>query len=42
VPGIEVCGAAYEGVGIPAVIATAQAAATRVVAGFGAVDTMDS
>ncbi|GAA2070171.1 protoporphyrinogen oxidase [Aeromicrobium halocynthiae] len=33
VPGLEVCGAAYEGVGIPAVIASAQAAARRVLAG---------
>lgn len=30
VPGLEVCGAAYRGVGVPAVIATAQAAAGRV------------
>lgn len=30
VPGIEVCGAAYHGVGIPAVIATARVAAERV------------
>jgi oxygen-dependent protoporphyrinogen oxidase len=30
VPGIDVCGAAYEGVGIPAVIAGAQQAAARV------------
>ncbi|HWV27544.1 MAG TPA: protoporphyrinogen oxidase [Aeromicrobium sp.] len=29
VPGLEVCGAAYHGVGIPAVIASAQAAARR-------------
>lgn len=29
VPGLEVCGAAYGGVGIPAVIASARAAATR-------------
>ncbi len=29
VPGLEVCGAVYDGVGIPAVIATATAAATR-------------
>lgn len=33
VPGLEVCGAAYEGVGIPAVIASAQAAARRLLAG---------
>lgn len=31
VPGLELCGAAYRGVGVPAVIATAQAAAGRVV-----------
>ena len=30
VPGLEVCGAAYEGVGIPAVVASARAAAGRV------------
>jgi oxygen-dependent protoporphyrinogen oxidase len=30
VPGVEVCGAAYDGVGIPAVIASGRAAATRV------------
>ena len=30
VPGLEVCGAAYAGVGIPAVIATARQAADRV------------
>ena len=29
VPGLEVCGAAYGGVGIPAVIASARAAASR-------------
>ena len=29
-PGLEVCGAAYDGVGIPAVIASGRAAATRV------------
>jgi protoporphyrinogen/coproporphyrinogen III oxidase len=31
VPGLELCGAAYDGVGIPACIATAQAAAARLV-----------
>jgi oxygen-dependent protoporphyrinogen oxidase len=40
VPGLDVCGAAYDGVGIPAVIANARAAATRVVAAVGAADTM--
>ena len=40
VPGLEVCGAAYAGVGIPAVIANAQAAATRVVQRIGPVGTM--
>jgi oxygen-dependent protoporphyrinogen oxidase len=30
VPGLAICGAAYDGVGIPAVIASAQAAATRI------------
>ena len=33
VDGLEVCGAAYGGVGIPAVIASARAAADRLVAG---------
>ena len=42
VPGVEVCGAAYAGVGIPAVIADAQATATRVVAGLGDAATMDA
>jgi oxygen-dependent protoporphyrinogen oxidase len=31
VPGLEVCGAVYDGVGIAACIATAQAAVTRLV-----------
>ncbi len=35
VQGLEVCGAAYEGVGIPAVVASGQAAARRVLAGSG-------
>ncbi len=35
VSGLEICGAAYDGVGIPAVIATGRAAATRVVAELG-------
>jgi protoporphyrinogen/coproporphyrinogen III oxidase len=33
VPGLAVCGAAYDGVGIPACIASAYAAADRVLAG---------
>lgn len=33
VPGLEVCGAAYHGMGIPAVIASAQAAARRLLDG---------
>ncbi|MTB87384.1 protoporphyrinogen oxidase [Aeromicrobium senzhongii] len=33
VPGLEVCGAAYEGVGIAAVVATGRAAAERTLAG---------
>jgi len=40
VPGLEICGAAYDGVGIPAVIATGRAAATRVVAELGPAATM--
>jgi oxygen-dependent protoporphyrinogen oxidase len=32
VPGLEVCGAAYDGVGIPAVIASARRAAASVLA----------
>ena len=39
-PGLAVCGAAYDGVGIPAVIASAQAAATRVIADLGSAETM--
>lgn len=35
VPGLEVCGAAYRGVGIPAVIASAQVAAARLISGLG-------
>jgi oxygen-dependent protoporphyrinogen oxidase len=42
VSGLEVCGAAYAGVGIPAVIVTAQAAATRVAEALGRADTMDA
>ena len=34
VPGLEVCGAAYRGVGIPAVIASAQGAAARIILGL--------
>ena len=36
VPGLAVCGAAYDGVGIPAVIASAQQAAAEVVAALDA------
>ena len=42
VPGLEVCGAAYDGVGIPAVIASGTAAATRVLTGLSAPVTMES
>ncbi|WP_206056698.1 protoporphyrinogen oxidase [Nocardioides sp. GY 10113] len=42
VPGLAVCGAAYDGVGIPAVIASAQRAAAELVAGSCAGDTGDS
>ena len=35
VPGVEVCGAAYRGVGIPAVIASAQGAVLRLMADLG-------
>ncbi len=35
VPGLEVCGAAYRGVGVPAVIASAQAAVQRLLADLG-------
>jgi oxygen-dependent protoporphyrinogen oxidase len=34
--GLAVCGAAYDGLGIPACIASAQAAATQVLAGLPA------
>jgi oxygen-dependent protoporphyrinogen oxidase len=34
-PGLEVCGAAYRGVGVPAVIASAQGAARRLLADLG-------
>ena len=33
-PGLAVAGAAYDGVGIPACVATARAAVTRVLAGL--------
>lgn len=39
-PGLDVCGAAYGGVGIPAVIADARAAATRVAEGLSGPATM--
>ncbi|MCW2490670.1 MAG: protoporphyrinogen oxidase, partial [Frankiales bacterium] len=35
VPGLAVCGATYDGVGIPACIGSAHMAADRVLAGFG-------
>jgi oxygen-dependent protoporphyrinogen oxidase len=35
VPGLAVCGAAYDGLGIPACIATGEAAAQRVLGGLG-------
>jgi oxygen-dependent protoporphyrinogen oxidase len=41
VPGLEVCGAAYGGVGIPAVIASGTQAATRVAATLTTAGTMD-
>jgi oxygen-dependent protoporphyrinogen oxidase len=41
VPGLAVCGAAYDGVGIPAVVASAHAAATRVLAHLSAAATME-
>ena len=40
VPGMAVCGAAYDGLGIPACIANGQQAATRVVAHLRAQETM--
>ncbi len=39
-PGLEVCGAAYDGVGIPAVVAGAREAATRVLTALDGVATM--
>jgi protoporphyrinogen/coproporphyrinogen III oxidase len=41
-PGLDVCGAYLEGVGIPAVIASGQAAATRVMADLVAPETMEA
>lgn len=38
VPGLEVCGAAYHGLGVPAVIGTARAAADRLLATLGRLD----
>lgn len=38
VRGLEVCGAAYEGLGIPAVIASAQRAAARLLASLGTME----
>lgn len=40
VPGLELCGAAFDGVGIPAVIASGVGAATRLLADLGAAGTM--
>ncbi|MGI8699734.1 MAG: protoporphyrinogen oxidase [Nocardioidaceae bacterium] len=42
VPGLEVCGAAYDGLGIPACIASAQQAATRLTEHLAARETMAS
>jgi oxygen-dependent protoporphyrinogen oxidase len=42
VPGVALCGAACDGVGIPAVIASGHAAATRVLAALNAAGTMRS
>ena len=42
VPGLAVCGAAYDGVGMPAVIASAHAAATRVAEALPTAGTMDT
>jgi protoporphyrinogen/coproporphyrinogen III oxidase len=35
-PGLAVCGAAYDGLGVPACIASAEEAATRVLEGMAA------
>jgi oxygen-dependent protoporphyrinogen oxidase len=35
VPGLAICGAAFDGVGIPACIAAARVAADRIVSGLG-------
>jgi protoporphyrinogen/coproporphyrinogen III oxidase len=40
-PGLAVCGAAYDGLGIPACVATARAAASQVLAGLPAVPADD-
>lgn len=42
IPGLDVCGAAYDGLGIPACIASAQEAATRLVAELRTRETMAS
>jgi oxygen-dependent protoporphyrinogen oxidase len=42
VSGLAVCGAAYDGVGVAAVVGSGQAAATRVVAALGPAGTMGS
>jgi oxygen-dependent protoporphyrinogen oxidase len=41
VPGLAVCGAAYDGLGIPACIASAEAAATQVLESLPAVERME-
>lgn len=41
-PGIEICGALFDGVGVPAVIATAQQAADRVIQHLDARETMEA
>ena len=41
-PGLAVCGAAYDGVGIPACIATARLAADRVLSYLGTLDDVRS
>ena len=40
VPGLAVCGAAYDGLGLPACIASAERAATQVVAALRQRETM--
>lgn len=40
-PGLQLCGAAYDGVGVPAVVAGGEEAATRVIAALDQAGTMD-